>query len=217
MTDVILPPHYATPGARLADLVIHVTGLVFAVVGGVILLALSAGHAAFGAIAIYATGAVLMLGFSLAYNFSTGRRRPLFRRLDHAGIFLMIAGSYTPFTTQVLTGGWAWGMTIAVWTVAGLGILGKLFLPDLREAIWVAIYLVLGWIVVIAAGPILEGLGKPAIILLVIGGLLYTGGVIFHVKEHLKFSRPIWHGHVVAGAGFHWAAVLIGTVLPTLR
>ena len=217
MNDVKLRPHYATAAARMADFVIHVVGLVFAVVGGAVLLALSAGHGAFAAIAIYAAGMVLMLSFSMAYNFTEGRRKPLFRRLDHAGIFLMIAGSYTPFTTLVLTGGWAWGMTTAVWTIAGLGILGKLFLPQLREAIWVTIYLALGWIVVIAAGPILEGLHKPTIILLVLGGMIYTGGVIFHVKENFKYARPIWHGHVVAGAGFHWAAILIGTVLPALR
>ena len=76
----------------------------FAIVGGAILLALSFGHDAFVAIAIYAAGMVLMLSFSLAYNFVEGRRKPLLRRLDHVGIFLMIAGSYTPFTTQVLTG-----------------------------------------------------------------------------------------------------------------
>lgn len=221
MSDVILPlPHYKTAAARLADFVIHLVGLVFAVVGGIILLALASGRndiGRFSAVAIYAGAMVLMLCFSLAYNFSTGRRKPLFRRLDHAGIFLMIAGSYTPFTTQVLTGGWAWGMTIAVWAIAGFGIFGKLFLPELREAIWVTIYLALGWIVVIAAGPILEGLGRPTIILLVVGGLIYTAGVIFHVKENLTFSRPIWHGHVIAGAGVHWAAVLIGTVLPAVR
>lgn len=211
------PPHYPTATARLADFVIHVAGLVFAIVGGAILLALSFGHHAFIAIAIYAVGMVLMLSFSMAYNFIDGSRKPLLRRLDHAGIFLMIAGSYTPFTTQVLTGAWAWGMTIAVWTIAGLGILGKLFLPELREAIWVAIYLALGWLVVVAAGPILDGLGKPTIILLVVGGLVYTAGVIFHVNEHLRYSRSIWHGHVVAAAGFHWAAILIGTVLPEVR
>ena len=220
MNDVISsPPHYPTPAARYADLVIHVAGLVFAVVGGAVLLALSIGHefGRFAAIAVYASGMILMLSFSLAYNFSSGRRKALLRRLDHAGIFLMIAGSYTPFTTQVLTGAWAWGMTSAVWTIAALGILGKLFLPQLREALWVAIYLTLGWIVVIAAGPIIEGLPPPAITLLVVGGLLYTLGVLFYVKENFTFSRPIWHGHVVAGAGFHWAAILIGTVLPALR
>jgi hemolysin III len=220
MSDVIRDrPHYPTQSARVADLIIHVAGLTFAIVGGGVLIALSIGHEVgrFVAIAVYAVGMILMLSFSLAYNFSTGPRKPLLRRLDHAGIFVMIAGSYTPFTTQVLTGTWAWGMTIAVWTIASLGIIGKLFLPQLRDAIWITMYLALGWIVVIAAGPIFERLVPSAIVLLAVGGILYTAGVLFYVKENLTFSRPIWHGHVVAAAGFHWAAILIGTVLPALR
>ena len=128
----------------------------------------------------------------------------------------MIAGSYTPFTTLALRGTWAWGMTSAVWLIAGLGILGKIFAPSLRDGIWIAIYLALGWIVVIAAGPIAEALSRPALVLLVLGGLLYTLGVVFHVKENLQFSRSIWHGHVLAGAGAHWAAILIGTLLPAM-
>ena len=113
----------------------------------------------------------------------------------------MIAGSYTPFTTLALKGDWAWGMTTAVWTIAGLGILGKIFVPHLREGLWIALYLLLGWIVVFAFGPVSEALSRPALVLLVLGGLVYTAGIIWHVKEDLTFSRSIWHGHVVAGAG----------------
>ncbi len=218
MSDVRPSPlHYPTPAARLADLVVHVAGLVFAIVGGAILLALSFGHDAFIAIAVYALGMVMMLSFSLAYNFSGGRRRSLLRRFDHAGIFVMIAGSYTPFTTHILTGAWAWGMTIIVWTIAALGILGKIFLPRLPEAIWVALYVAMGWIVVFAFRPIVHGLSWPAVTLLVVGGLVYTAGVIFHLNERLAYAKPIWHGHVVAAAGVHWVAILIGTVLPVAQ
>ena len=217
ISDIGATSRYQTPAARTADLVIHVVGLVLAVVGGAILLVLSAGNelGRFAAIAIYAIGMVMMLAFSLAYNFSGERRRPLLRRLDHAGIFVMIAGSYTPFTTYVLSGAWAWGMTIAVWSIAGLGILGKIFLSRLPDPVWVALYLAMGWVVVIAGQPIVEGLNRPALILLAAGGLLYTIGVIFHVNDRrMPFGKPLWHGHVVAAAGLHWAAILIGTVLP---
>ena len=209
---------HPTVAAWRADLAVHVVGLVLAVVGGGILvslaLALGAAHAT--AIGIYAATFVLMLAFSTAYNFSRGKLRPLLRRLDHSGIFLMIAGSYTPFTTLALTGGWAWGMTIAVWSIALLGILGKIFVPHLREGLWIALYLSLGWIVVIAAGPVFAALSTPAIVLLVVGGLVYSAGIVWHVKDDLQFSRSLWHGHVVAGAGGAWAASLVGPVRPAL-
>ncbi|MCX8253361.1 Channel protein (Hemolysin III family) [Beijerinckiaceae bacterium RH AL1] len=210
-------PRYCTPLGRLIDKIIHLAGLVFAVVGGVVLLALTFasrdGRAL--AIAIYALGFVAMLAASMAYSFGSPKRRSLLRRLDHAGIFLMIAGSYTPFTTHALTGAWAWGMTSAVWAIAGAGIALKLLLPDMRESVSVAFFVALGWIVLIAAGPIIKALSMPALVLLLAGGLVYTAGVIFHVKEHWRFARPIWHGHVLVGAVLHWIAVLIGVVLVT--
>ena len=211
--------HYPTPGARRADFVIHVIGLFLAVLGGAVMLSLSSGGEVgqILAIAVYASGLILMLSFSMAYNFGIDRYRPFLRRLDHIGIFLMIAGSYTPFTTLCLRGGWAWGMTIAVWTIAGAGILGKLVTPRLPESVWIAIYLGLGWIVVVAIRPISETLSTPAIVLLVIGGLVYTAGVVFYATARFAFWRSIWHGHVVAAACVHWAAILIGTVLPVTR
>lgn len=214
MVDLIFP-RYATPGARTADLIIHVAGLAFAVSGGGVLLAMSVGntHTRLSAIAVYALGFVAMLSASMAYSFANERRKPLLRRLDHAGIFLMIAGSYTPFTTHVLTGVWAWGMTAAVWTIALVGIAFKLFFPDIKESISVAMYVALGWIVLIAAGPIISATATPVLLLLALGGVIYTVGVIFHVKEDWPYARPIWHGHVLLGALIHWLAILIGVVL----
>ncbi len=208
-------PHYPSPAARRADLVVHLVGLILACVGGAVIVPLASarGGAALAAVAIYAVALVLMLSVSLAYNVATGARRALLRRLDHSGIFLMIAGSYTPFTTLALHGRWAWGMTAGVWSLTALGIGGKLFAPELRDGLWVALYLALGWIVVIAIGPIAQALSRPAFALLIGGGVVYSLGVPFHLMEDLRFSRSIWHGHVVAGAGVHWAAVLIGTVL----
>ena len=210
-------PRYCTPHGRLVDKLIHIAGLTFAVFGGGVMLAFAFRntHCQTLAIAVYAFGFVAMLAASMAYSFSDAPRRALMRRLDHAGIFLMIAGSYTPFTTHVLSGAWAWGMTIAVWTIAGLGILSKLFLRDLRESLSVALYVALGWIVVIAAGPIIKGLAWPVLALLLAGGVLYTVGVIFHIKEHWPYARPIWHGHVLVAACLHWLAILLGVVMST--
>ena len=210
-------PRYCTPLGRLVDKIIHLAGLLFAVVGGIVMLAFAFaskdGRAL--AIAVYAAGFIAMLAASMAYSFGAPLRRSLLRRLDHVGIFLMIAGSYTPFTTHALHGAWAWGMTTAVWTIAGAGIAFKLLFPDMRESVSVALFVALGWIVLIAAGPIIEALSMPVLALLLLGGLVYSVGVIFHVKEHWRFARPIWHGHVLVGAMLHWVAVLIGVVLAT--
>jgi hemolysin III len=154
-----------------------------------------------------------MLGCSTAYNFAKAQYRPLLRRLDHAGIFIMIAGSYTPFTTHSLTGGWALWMTVAVWSIAGLGVLGKLFLHGLGRGIWVAMYLALGWMVVVALKPMMAALSPSAMILLAIGGAIYSIGVIFYLMRKLTFRRAIWHGHVLGAAGVHYAAILVGVVL----
>lgn len=217
MTDQAFPPrHYPTPAAKCADLVVHVVGLTLAVIGGVVLLALAVREHSISkvvGVSIYAAGLVAMLAFSTAYNFAKAKYRPALRRLDHAGIFLMIASSYTPFTTLNLKGGWAVGMTAAVWTLASLGALGKLLLPRVDRRFWVALYLVLGWLVVVALKPMLDATAWTAMVLLAVGGVLYSTGVIFHVNRRLKFSRAVWHGHVVAAAAAHWAAVLIGVVL----
>lgn len=209
------PRHYPTPAAKCADLVVHVVGLTLALVGGIVLLTIAVQQGSISqvvGVSIYAVGILAMLAFSTAYNFARPQYRPTLRRLDHAGIFLMIAGSYTPFTLG-LPGAWGWGMTGAVWSIATLGALGKLFLKNLDRKFWVAMYLALGWLVVVALKPMIDSLAWYAFVLLVTGGVLYSTGVIFYVNKRLKFARAIWHGHVVAAAGAHWAAVLLGVVL----
>ena len=217
MKDILrIGAHYPSSGARLADLIVHLTGLTLALFGGGVLLGLSVSRGDVGLIAatsVYAAGLLAMLGFSTAYNFAAPRFQPIMRRLDHAGIFLMIAASYTPFTTHTLTGAWAWAMTGAVWALATLGALGKLFLPGLGKGFWIAIYVALSWLVLIAFKPMLAHGSWVALLLLGIGGLVYTTGVLFYVQKRLKYFRAIWHGHVVAAASVHWIAVLVGVVL----
>jgi len=211
-----LPTHYPTPAAKLADLCVHLSGLAFALLGGGILLGLAFGLGSLSqvaAVSIYAVCLILMLSLSTAYNFAKARWQPLLRRFDHAGIFIMIAGSYTPFTTQNLHGWWAIGMTTAVWTVAAVGVLAKLFLPGLDKRFWVGLYLALGWLVLVAIKPMIDGLSWVALLLLAIGGVIYSTGTVFYLMKRLKFRRAIWHGHVIGGASLHYAAILVGVVL----
>ncbi|CAN1486090.1 MAG: hemolysin III family protein [Aquidulcibacter sp.] len=208
--------HYPSVWARRADLIVHIAGLTLALFGGGLALGLAVSNGMLGkvaAVSIYALGLIAMLAFSLAYNFAKPSWQPFLRRLDHAGIFLMIAASYTPFTTQALTGAWSIGMTTAVWSLAALGIAGKMFLPGLGKAIWVFLYLALGWMVVIAIKPMIEEVPAVAMWLLAAGGVVYSVGTIFYAAKGLKFRRAIWHGHVVAAAGLHYAAILVGVVL----
>lgn len=208
--------HYPSVWARRADLIVHIAGLTLALFGGGLALGLAVSNGMLGkvaAVSIYALGLIAMLAFSLAYNFAKPSWQPFLRRLDHAGIFLMIAASYTPFTTQALTGAWSIGMTTAVWALAALGMAGKMFLPGLGKAIWVVLYLALGWMVVIAIKPMIEEVPAVAMWLLAAGGVVYSVGTIFYAAKGLKFRRAIWHGHVVAAAGLHYAAILVGVVL----
>ena len=211
--------HYPTSGARRADLVVHVIGLLLAALGGAVMLKILVGSEVerIVAVAIYAIGLIAMLSFSLAYNLGVERYRPFLRRLDHIGIFLMIAGTYTPFTTLVLSGDWAWGMTIAVWTIAGAGIVGKATKLRLPDSVWTGIYLALGWLMLLAIRPISGHISSAAIILLVVGGMVYTTGAVFYVTEISPFWRSIWHSHVLVAACAHWAAIFNCVVLPVFR
>ncbi len=211
-----LERHYPTRAARTADLIVHVVGLTLAITGGAILLgfAIATGRAGLiAAVSIYAVGMILMFALSTLYNFAPARSRDGLNKYDHAGIFIMIGASYTPFTTQALTGGWAWAMTSLVWGIVSLCVIGKLTGVNLPHKIWVAIYVALGWIAVICAVPLMASLHWISLLLLVIGGLVYSIGVIFHVNRSLTLSKAVWHMHVVAAAGIHWAAIFLGVIV----
>ena len=209
--------HYLTPNEKQADLIVHVVGLTLAVTGGIVLSILAGLYANIGAVvatAIYALCMIAMLSASTIYNqIKPCKARPVLRRLDEAAIFLMIAGSYTPFTTQRFEGLWSVGFTLAVWLIAFGGVAAKMFAPRISDAFWSGVYVLFGWVAVFALKPMIETVHPLALGLLVAGGLIYTAGVFVFISQKVKFRRAIWHGFVVTGAGVHWAAVLIGVVL----
>jgi hemolysin III len=129
----------------------------------------------------------------------------------------MIAGSYTPFTTQILKGGWSIGMTGLIWTMACLGIVGKLVLTRLSERIWTGVYVLFGWTAVLALRPLSQSLPPTAMVLLVAGGLVYTGGCWIFLNQRLPFRRAVWHGFICTGAALHFGAVIFGVVLVPTR
>jgi hemolysin III len=213
-----LDPHYPNAAEWLADGVVHGVGILAAAAGGIalIVLALTSGGGAglVAATGLYDLCLLAMLGCSAAYNLSrAGAARPFLRRLDEAAIFLMIAGSYTPFTTQRFTGGWAFGMTALVWTTALAGVLGKLVFTRIPDWLWTLVYVAFGWFALIAIRPMIAGVPLFALALLVIGGLLYTSGTLVFHHPRLPYRRAIWHGFVVVAAGVHFAAICTGVVL----
>jgi hemolysin III len=200
----------------LADGVVHALGLALGLVGAATLMGLAVlyGNPVLVApLFVYAAGLVAMLGCSAAYHLlRSSRRRDWLRRFDHAAIFAMIAGTYTPFTILGLRGDWSSGLTIGIWSVAAIGIALKLWQPRRIEAISVALYLGLGWIGLIALHPFVASLDGATLALLATGGILYSVGVIFHLWRRLPFHNAIWHGFVLIAAGIHYFAVL--TILP---
>lgn len=212
-----LVSHYRTSAERGVDRVIHFLGVVTASIAGVVLLGLSIWQGGIGqvsAVTVYALCWIAMLTASMLYNLARRpERQRVLRRFDHAAIFLMIAGSYTPFTTQRLDGWWAIGMTAAVWAIALACAAAKLFAPGLSKKVWVVAYLLLGWIALAAVGEFVEGLSPLALWLVVAGGVIYSVGVAFYIWERLPFRRAIWHGFVLAASAVHYVAILIGVVL----
>jgi hemolysin III len=209
---MVRPTRIETAAELLADKVIHIVGLASGGAGALVLTAISAFGRGVGDLvsaAVYSLGLMTMLGCSAAYNLA--RRSPyreLLRRFDHAAIFVMIAGTYTPFTILALRGTWAIFMTALVWVIAAAGVALKLILPQRRfEGLSVAIYIAFGWIVIVAIGPFMEVLSPAILILVAAGGLVYTAGVIFHAWHRLPFQNAIWHGFVLIAAAIHFAAV----------
>jgi hemolysin III len=155
-----------------------------------------------------------MLVCSAAYHLArSSARRAFLRRLDHAAIFLLIAGTYTPFTTCRLHGAWAVGMTVAVWGGALAGAATKLLSPHRLIGLSTAIYLALGWIVLVGIKPFVAVLDPTTLTLLALGGVVYSIGAPVHHWRSLRFHNAVWHAMVLIAAACHYAAIVHGVVL----
>jgi hemolysin III len=193
--------------AFLADVAVHALGLVLGAAGAVAMLAVAARGERL-AVAVYLVGLAAMLGCSALYNvWRSCPWRDWLRRLDHAAIFVMIAGTYTPLALR-LPGAWAIGLTTGVWTAAAVGVAVKLLQPHRVETLSVALYLALGWIGLVAIEPLLASLDRTTLVLLLAGGVVYSGGVVFHLSASRSYGRALWHGSVLIAAALHYAAIL---------
>jgi hemolysin III len=164
--------------------------------------------------AIFGTTLVLLYAVSTLYHATPhSGAKQLLRKFDHAAIFLLIAGTYTPFTLVSLRGSWGWTLLAGVWGVAILGISLQLAIPRAARRASVPLYLLMGWLAVIAAGPLVRAVQPEGFVLLVLGGVIYTLGVIFYAWRRLPYNHAVWHVFVLAGSACHVTCVL-GYVIP---
>jgi hemolysin III len=201
-------------GELIADAVVHAIGLAIAIVAGAALLVLAWPHSGAGEYAaafFYVVSLATVLSISCAYNmWPISPTKWVLRRLDHAAIFLLIAGTYSPFMAQIEGAGF---MLALVWGGAVLGIFVKLALPGRFDRLTILFYLAIGWSGLLVVESVAEVLSTRAMFLIAAGGAAYTTGVVFHIWHRLKYHNAIWHGFVVTGAGLHLAAVTDALVL----
>jgi hemolysin III len=205
-----------TPREELANRLTHGLGALLSVVGLVLLVVFSARHGdAWHVVstAVFGTTLVLLYTSSTWYHsVSDDRLRARLQKFDHAAIFLLIAGTYTPFELVTLRGPWGWSLFGIVWGLAIAGIVVKFWLAGRFRLLSTAIYLAMGWLVMIALKPLMAALPAGGLKLLVAGGLFYTGGAVFYLWKRLPYHHAIWHLCVLGGSACHWAAVFLHVV-----
>lgn len=207
-------PSY-TRAERVADAVVHGLGVTAALLASAWLLsmAMRGDPLQLGSLAIYSVGLVGMLSASALYNlWRPGRMKELLQRCDHAMIYVMIGGSYTPFVVNVLEGGLGLILAAVVWAGVAAGIILKIGFPRRMERLGLALYLGLGWCVVVVIQPLAGSLSPLGLTLLISGGVLYTLGAGLHLMERLPFHNVGWHVMVLAAAACHFAAVVVDVV-----
>lgn len=199
-------------GEEIANSISHGLGLILAIIALPILVvsAMRVGstHFMVGASVFGATMVLLYLASTLYHSVAHEQTKRLCRLFDHSAIFLLIAGTYTPFTLGVLRGAWGWTLLVIVWSLAITGIVVKA-MPRTRHS-WISmvLYLVMGWLAVVAIKPIFQLVPMPGILLIFAGGVAYTSGLAFFAARRLRYSHFIWHLFVIAGTTFHFFAVL---------
>lgn len=201
-----------TVGEEIANSLTHGAGLALSIAGLVVMLVAAATRGdpwVIVASAIYGTTLVLLyLASTLYHALARTRARGVFRRLDHAAIYLLIAGTYTPFVLVSLRGPWGWTLFGISWGLALLGIVLKAVFGARWPIASTVVYLLMGWLVVVAAGPVVAHVPGGAIGWLVAGGLLYSAGVVFFASERLRYAHAVWHLFVLGGSVCHYVAVL---------
>jgi hemolysin III len=203
------PPHLRE---EIANSISHGLALVLAIAAlpVLILSAVEVGSTRFtiGVAVFGASIIILYLASTLYHSVTHVRAKQFFRHVDHCAIFLLIAGSYTPFSLGVLRGPWGWTLLTIVWVLAVAGIAMKVIAGHRHWWVSMVLYLVMGWLAIVAVKPILTLVPMPGILLILAGGVAYSGGLAFFAAHRLRYNHFIWHLFVMAGTVCHYLAVL---------
>lgn len=209
----INPSPDVTPsfGEELANSISHGIGLIAALVSTPFLIAYAVrrGDALVVAgVSVFAASVVLLYFASTLYHaWPRGRGKQVLRLFDHAAIFLLIAGTYTPFVLGALRGPWGWTLGVLIWGLAVVGVLLKTVRGVLHPAVSLGLYMGMGWLMIIAVRPLWQRVPLPGLVWLALGGLAYTAGVAFFTAKRLRYAHFVWHLFVLAGTACHFIAV----------
>lgn len=199
-------------GEEIANAIIHGIGALLSIAGLVILVVVAStkGNAwHIVSFSVFGTCLILLYTASTLYHcFQSARVKKVFRIMDHAAIYLLIAGTYTPFTLTLLRGSWGWSLFGVVWGLGVAGIVFKVFFVNKFNVLSTIIYLLMGWMIIIAAKPLIENVPANGLYCLVAGGAAYSLGTVFYLWEKLPYSHAVWHLFVLGGSICHFFAVL---------
>jgi hemolysin III len=200
-----------TFGEEVANGITHGIGIVLAIAALAVMVAFAALRGdAWHIVSCSVFGATLIVLYTastLYHSIPIERIKPLLRTLDHSAIFLLIAGTYTPFLLVSLRGPWGWSLFVIIWGIAILGIVLRTAFKGKRHGFVISLYIAMGWAVVIAIKPLLERLEAGGLVLLAAGGMVYTAGIGFYLWKRLPYHHAIWHGFVLLGSALHFSAV----------
>ncbi len=194
----------------------HLFGALLALAGAVWLIVIAAASGdplKTVSVTVYGLTLVTLYSISTVYHSVRGRAKRVLRKLDHLSIYLLIAGSYTPFCLITLRGPWGWSLFGIIWSLAAIGMLQEIKPRSEARVMSLVIYAVMGWIVLVAIRPLLENLGTAGFVWLAAGGVFYTVGIIFFAfDERFRHWHGIWHLFVIAGSLMHFIAILFYVV-----
>ncbi|MEH6358931.1 MAG: hemolysin III family protein [Pseudomonadales bacterium] len=211
--QLMFPYRDQTVGEEIANTFSHGLGLGIAVFGSVYMIQYSIQHSSakfiVGTCIFSATMIFLYLASALYHGLPKGKAKRIFQNIDHSAIFLLIAGTYTPFTLGVLNGVWGWTIFGVIWTLAAIGITLKVIYKTSHAILFTCLYLLMGWVIVLAIDLLLDRVPTAGLLWLLAGGLSYTLGVVFFATDsQLKYGHSVWHLFVIVGTGCHYFAIL---------